>query len=89
MPHFRILTLRKRCEEFARNGCKVYASSRRTETIAEFKDTNIERLAIDVTNDASVFKAVEDILEKEGKIDILVNNAGTIAPGMYPDTDAP
>ena len=70
-----------RCEEFARDGCKVYASSRRVETIAEFKDTSIERLAIDVTNDASVSKAIEEVVEKEGKIDIVVNNAGTIAPG--------
>lgn len=76
------------CEEFARNGCKVYASSRRTETIADFKDTSIESIAIDVTNDASVSKAVEYVVGKEGKIDILVNNAGTIAPGPILEQDA-
>ncbi|PPQ80900.1 hypothetical protein CVT24_013162 [Panaeolus cyanescens] len=69
------------CEEFARQGCKVYASSRRTETIADFADPNIEKLSVDVTNDASVQKALAQIVEKEGKIDVVVNNAGVIAAG--------
>ncbi|KAF9056580.1 oxidoreductase [Panaeolus papilionaceus] len=69
------------CEEFARQGCKVYASSRRTETIADFADSNIEKLSLDVTSDESVQKALAEIVEKEGKIDIVVNNAGVIAAG--------
>jgi len=71
-----------RCEEFARQGCKVYASSRKTESIAEFGDRTIERISLDVTNDESVQTALKYIIEKEGKIDIVVNNAGFMAPGM-------
>ncbi|KAG2023000.1 short-chain dehydrogenase [Coprinopsis cinerea AmutBmut pab1-1] len=69
------------CEEFARQGCKVYASSRRTETIADFADAKIQKLAIDVTDDDSVSKAIQHIVDTEGRLDVLVNNAGTIAPG--------
>jgi 1-acylglycerone phosphate reductase len=70
-----------RCEEFARQGCKVYATSRRTETIADFSNESIEKLALDVTSDESVDKALNSILEKEGKIDVVVNNAGVSSPG--------
>ncbi|RXW22563.1 hypothetical protein EST38_g3293 [Candolleomyces aberdarensis] len=73
------------CEEFARQGCKVYATSRRVETIAESSFPNIERLALDVTDDESVNKAIEHIIEKEGKLDIVVNNAGAIAGGALLD----
>ncbi|KAF8167694.1 oxidoreductase [Crassisporium funariophilum] len=69
------------CEEFARQGCKVYATSRKTETIADFDDKSIERLPLDVTSDESVQKCLDRIVEKEGKIDVVVNNAGLIAAG--------
>ncbi|KAF8973623.1 oxidoreductase [Flammula alnicola] len=69
------------CEEFALQGCKVYATSRRVETIADFKDGTIEKLALDVNSDESVSQVLEHIVEKEGKIDVVVNNAGVIAPG--------
>lgn len=69
-----------RCEEFARQGCKVYATSRRVETIADFSNDSIEKLALDVTNDEKVQNALKFIVEKEGKIDVVVNNAGMSAP---------
>ncbi|KAJ2914276.1 hypothetical protein MD484_g6117, partial [Candolleomyces efflorescens] len=72
-------------EEFARQGCKVYATSRRVETIAESSFPNVERLALDVTSDESVDKAIEHIIEKEGRLDIVVNNAGAIAAGPLLD----
>jgi len=70
-----------RCEEFARQGCKVYATSRRVESISDFSNESIERLALDVTSDDSVRNALNFILDKEGKIDVVVNNAGMSAPG--------
>lgn len=70
-----------RCEEFARQGCKVYASSRKIETITNFEDKTIEKVSLDVTSDESVQNALNHIIEKEGKIDVVVNNAGLIAPG--------
>ena len=70
-----------RCDEFARRGCKVYATSRKVESIGDFQHDTVEKLALDVTSDEDVQKAVEHILEVEGKIDIVVNNAGMICPG--------
>ncbi|CAA7265962.1 unnamed protein product [Cyclocybe aegerita] len=69
------------CEEFARQGCKVYATSRRIETIEVFGNESIERLALDVTSDEDVKKGLDYIVEKEGKIDVVVNNAGIIGAG--------
>ena len=76
------------CEEFASQGCKVYASSRSIQTIADFADSSIEKLALDVTSDVSVQTVLDTIVEKEGKIDIVVNNAGLISAGasVYPGT---
>jgi 1-acylglycerone phosphate reductase len=70
-----------RCEEFARQGCKVYATSRKIESIADFGNTAIETIPLDVTSDESVENALKHIIEKEGKIDVVVNNAGLLAPG--------
>ncbi|WP_278021059.1 SDR family NAD(P)-dependent oxidoreductase [Flavobacterium ginsengisoli] len=38
---------------------------------------NIEVVDIDVTDDASVSKAIEKVLVKYGKIDVLINNASS------------
>jgi len=73
------------CEEFARQGCKVYATSRKVETIGEFQDKTIEKLALDVTNDLDVQNAVQHIAEVEGRIDLVVNNAGLISAGPLID----
>ena len=39
---------------------------------------NIEVVDIDVTDDASVNKAIEKVITKYGKIDVLINNAGAL-----------
>ena len=46
-----------------------------------FAHPNIERLALDVTNDANVKEVVETVIEREGRIDIVVNNAGAMCHG--------
>ncbi|KAK0500590.1 oxidoreductase [Armillaria luteobubalina] len=48
------------CEQFAQQGCKVYATSRSVETMQGFKDPNIEVLALDVTNDDDVEQRTYD-----------------------------
>jgi NADP-dependent 3-hydroxy acid dehydrogenase YdfG len=58
--------------EFARRGHRVVATARDPRTLADL-DVN-QRLALDVTDDASVTAAVE----AAGDIDILINNAGVI-----------
>lgn len=43
---------------------------------------NIEVVDIDVTDDASVNKAVEKVITKYGKIDVLINNAAVSGFGL-------
>ncbi|KAF9527729.1 oxidoreductase [Crepidotus variabilis] len=72
------------CEEFALQGCKVYASSRKIESIKDFSTPSlfpVEKVSIDVTSDESIRAALDLIMEKEGQIDVVVNNAGAICPG--------
>ncbi|CAE6417042.1 unnamed protein product [Rhizoctonia solani] len=73
------------CEAFAAKGCTVYASARRLETISSFTHSSIRSLIMDVTSDASVHKAVEQIIEEAGRVDIVVANAGIPCHGPVLD----
>ncbi|CAE6511505.1 unnamed protein product [Rhizoctonia solani] len=73
------------CETFAARGCTVYASARRLETISSFSHSSIRPLIMDVTSDASVHKAVEQIIEEAGRVDIVVANAGVPCHGPVLD----
>lgn len=67
---------------FAQQGFKVYATMRnlaKAEPLKEqiaAQELDIEILTLDVTNLASIEKAVATIMEQDGKIDLLLNNAG-------------
>jgi len=54
-------------------GYKVYGTSRRG---AKAGQHAFPLLALDVTDDASVKAAIDELLRLEGRIDLLVNNAG-------------
>ncbi len=54
-------------------GYKVYGTSRRG---GQAGPRAFEMLALDVTSDASVNAAVQQLMQREGRIDLLVNNAG-------------
>ena len=54
-------------------GYKVYGTSRRGSKAGEGL---FPMLALDVTDDASVEAAVNELIQREGRIDLLVNNAG-------------
>ena len=59
-------------------GYTVYGTSRRASQAGKH---SFPLLALDVTDDASVKAAIDELLRREGRIDILVNNAGFgIAP---------
>jgi NAD(P)-dependent dehydrogenase (short-subunit alcohol dehydrogenase family) len=59
-----------------RSGWRVYATARRPETIAELEDAGARTLALDVTSEASMSTAVEEIERAEGAVGVLINNAG-------------
>ncbi|KAH0830120.1 hypothetical protein J3R83DRAFT_1458 [Lanmaoa asiatica] len=69
------------CEEFASQGCIVYATSRRLESMEGFQNSNIRKHVLDVTSGDDIERTVQTILAETGKIDIVVNNAGAIAVG--------
>ncbi|KAI0334359.1 NAD-P-binding protein [Cubamyces sp. BRFM 1775] len=76
------------CKEFAAKGCKVYATARRVEAMSTLEShPNVERMRLDVTDQASVQSAVDSIVEKDGRIDVLVNNAGMTCSGPVIDID--
>jgi len=57
----------------AAQGHTVYGTSR---NITRIEKVSFKPLAMDVTDDASVTAAVNQIIKDEGKIDVLINNAG-------------
>jgi NAD(P)-dependent dehydrogenase (short-subunit alcohol dehydrogenase family) len=69
---------------FAEKGYRVFGTSRRPEATAAI--ANVELLALDVRDDASVKKLVDQVLDKAGRIDVLVNNAGYTLLGAVEET---
>lgn len=76
------------CEEYAKQGCKVYATARRLEAMATFLNPNVEKLALDVLSDEQVKAVVQTVIENEGRIDVLVNNAGVNCAGWFSSRDS-
>jgi NADP-dependent 3-hydroxy acid dehydrogenase YdfG len=54
----------------------VYATARRLESIEHLKDAGCRTLALDVTDEASMRAAVDEVQRAEGAVGVLVNNAG-------------
>ena len=70
---------------FARLGHAVYASMRTPDvsggalrSAAEEGLLDLEVIALDVDDSASVASAVDGVIERSGRIDVLVNNAGLL-----------
>jgi len=66
----------------AEKGYRVFAAGRSGEKRAEIdriaasKKLSLESLELDVTDDDSVSRGVQGVLQKAGTIDVLINNAG-------------
>lgn len=60
----------------ARSGLRVYASARRPEELEDLCAAGCEPLELDVTDEASMRRAVEAVEAAEGAVGVLVNNAG-------------
>jgi NADP-dependent 3-hydroxy acid dehydrogenase YdfG len=67
---------RATAERLAANGHTVYATARRLESIQDLEETGCKLLALDVTDEDSMQKAVKAVEEAEGAVGALVNNAG-------------
>ena len=66
---------RATAERLADDGCNVYATARRPESIDDLAEAGCKTLALDVTDEASMEAAVAEV-EEDGAVGALVNNAG-------------
>ena len=80
-------------ETCARKGYTVFASMRHLvgrnaahstalRTLAAAESLALHVVELDVTDDASVEHAVQEVIQKAGRIDVLVNNAGVSVVGL-------
>jgi NAD(P)-dependent dehydrogenase (short-subunit alcohol dehydrogenase family) len=63
-------------ERLARKGWTVYATARNVETIEPLGERGCRLLPLDVTDEESMRRAVEEVERVEGAVGILINNAG-------------
>src|SRR5690348_4819834 len=69
------------------HGHVVYATARRPETLDELAVAGAHVLALDVTDDASMTRAVRDVEAAHGHVGTLVNNAGYGEYGAIEEVD--
>ena len=69
----------------AHKGYTVYGAARRMEKMKDMETLGIHTLEMDVTNDESMIKGIEKIIQAEKKIDILINSAGFGSHGAIED----
>jgi len=80
-------------ETLARTNCRVFAgmrdiknrnasNAREVQALAEKDSLPLSPIEIDVNDDASVDRAVEEVIRVAGNIDVLVNNAGLTIRGL-------
>ena len=71
------------CARLAAQGEIVYGTSRKA---GSEMPKGVHPLVMDLSDEASVSNAVEEVVRKEGRIDVVVNNAGVGVQGAAEDT---
>lgn len=62
-------------------GWQVYATARRQESLTKLAARRCRTLTLDVTDEASIRKALDQIEAETGAVGVLINNAGYYQPG--------
>ena len=78
---------RASARHLAARGWTVYATARRPETLADLEAAGCRTLALDVTDEASMRAAVEQVEREHGAVGVLVNNAGYSQSGTIEEVD--
>jgi NAD(P)-dependent dehydrogenase (short-subunit alcohol dehydrogenase family) len=78
---------RATAEHLALRGHTVYATARRPESIAGLQAAGCRTLALDVTDEASMVAAVDQVVAEQGAVGALVNNAGYSQSGALETLD--
>ena len=63
-------------ERLSRRGWAVYATARNVEEISPLAESGCRLLSLDVTDEDSMRRAVEEVERVEGAVGVLINNAG-------------
>ncbi len=79
---------RATAEYFAQQGWNVAATMRNPEKETELtRFSNLKCYRLDVTDTASIGKAIQDVIDDFGALDVVVNNAGYGADGVFEAMD--
>jgi 3-oxoacyl-[acyl-carrier protein] reductase len=78
---------RRIAERFGAEGCEVVALDIAFPESPEVPADHLMRLEVDVTDLAAVEQAVQQAVDRFGRIDVLVNNAGILVDGAVDEVD--